>query len=296
MRQQRFDLAPQRLVAAAGVLGRRLARLPRAQARRGRAARPRPPVAIHPPARRVGQIYRPQSCPIAIGLPADAADADVTALLPPGTAGDEAAYRRVTDLRYPELRRQAAQYIRASGDRAIPSSPRRSSTRRSCGSPARARWIGRTAATFGGRGKEMRRILVDAARAAHSAKRGEGAEHLPLPPDLQAPGPVPLDVIALDRALDALAALDARKSQVVELRFFGGLTVDETAQVLGGCARYRRTRLAHGAHVAAAGAGYGWRAELRKRLALVPRTLLRLPAWNLRHHVFEPVLTTTTRG
>src|SRR5262249_59915340 len=69
-------------------------------------------------------------------------------------------------------------------------------------------------------------------RAGTSTRGGAGAEHLPLPSDLQSPGPLPLDVVALDRALEALDALDARKAQVVELRFFGGLTVEETAQVL----------------------------------------------------------------
>ena len=162
----------------------------------------------------------------------DSADADVTALLRAWHAGDEAAYRRVTDILYAELRRQAAQHMRRrqSGDTLQPTALVHEAFMRLAGAGA-VDWQDRRH-FLAVAAKTMRRILVDAARAAHSAKRGEGAEHLPLPPDLQAPGPVPLDVIALDRALDALAALDARKSQVVELRFFGGLTVDETAQVL----------------------------------------------------------------
>src|SRR5262249_5719588 len=75
--------------------------------------------------------------------------------------------------------------------------------------------------------------LVDAARAKASQKRGGGARRVTfvegLLPDS---GPAP-DLIALDDALTALAARDGRKSQVVEMRFFGGLTVDETAEALG---------------------------------------------------------------
>jgi RNA polymerase sigma factor (TIGR02999 family) len=79
----------------------------------------------------------------------------------------------------------------------------------------------------------MRRVLVDAARARESLKRGGKAVHVSLD---DAPGlsrTPDVDVIALDHALEALADLDARKSQVVELRYFGGLSVDETAEALG---------------------------------------------------------------
>lgn len=78
----------------------------------------------------------------------------------------------------------------------------------------------------------MRRILVDHARSRGYQKRGGGADHVPLD-DLQLGGPAPaLDVVELDRALHAFAAVDPRRSQVVELRFFGGLTLEETADVL----------------------------------------------------------------
>ncbi len=78
----------------------------------------------------------------------------------------------------------------------------------------------------------MRRVLVDAARARNSAKRGGGLQIVELAPDqLAAPEPS-VDVIALGEALDALAAIEPRASQVVELRFFGGLTVEETAEAL----------------------------------------------------------------
>ena len=79
--------------------------------------------------------------------------------------------------------------------------------------------------------RAMRRVLVDLARARWTSKRGGGAVHLPLDTSLAATEPG-VDLLALDEALDALAQVDARKSQVVELRFFGGLTNEETAAVL----------------------------------------------------------------
>ena len=78
----------------------------------------------------------------------------------------------------------------------------------------------------------MRRILVDYARSQHYQKRGGSLQRVTLDGDaLLSPAPA-ADVVALDDALNQLAALDLRKSRVVELRFFGGLTVDETAEVL----------------------------------------------------------------
>ena len=78
----------------------------------------------------------------------------------------------------------------------------------------------------------MRRILVDHARGLAAARRGGGAAKVPLV-DAEAPaGAPPVELLALDEALDALEAVDPRKAQVVELRFFGGLTAAETAEVL----------------------------------------------------------------
>src|SRR6186997_271933 len=79
----------------------------------------------------------------------------------------------------------------------------------------------------------MRRVLVDYARRRGFHKRGGGAQHVTLHEALvTAPEDPALDVVALDRALEALAKSDVRKSRVVELRFFGGLSVEETAEVL----------------------------------------------------------------
>jgi RNA polymerase sigma-70 factor (ECF subfamily) len=78
----------------------------------------------------------------------------------------------------------------------------------------------------------MRRVLVDHARAKRSQKRGAGAPMIALD-DLPIVGAEPnLDILALDAALDALGQQDTRKSQVVEMRYFAGLTIEETAAAL----------------------------------------------------------------
>ena len=78
----------------------------------------------------------------------------------------------------------------------------------------------------------MRRILIDFARSRKSQKRGGAAEHLPLDDEILVSTSPRVDLLALDDALKALAATDERKARVVELRFFGGLDVQETAEVL----------------------------------------------------------------
>ncbi len=79
----------------------------------------------------------------------------------------------------------------------------------------------------------MRRILVDHARSLRSAKRGHGSPKIPVDESLDAAGERAADVVALDDALEDLAKLDARRSKIIELRYFGGLTIEETAEVLG---------------------------------------------------------------
>lgn len=79
----------------------------------------------------------------------------------------------------------------------------------------------------------MRRILVDHARAHTAAKRGGHAEHFPLDGVEISPEARAAELVALDAALENLARIDQRKSRIVELRFFGGLTVEETADAMG---------------------------------------------------------------
>ena len=78
----------------------------------------------------------------------------------------------------------------------------------------------------------MRRILVDAARSRRSGKRRGGVRHFQLNESIDAAPPRDAELIALDDALDSLANFDPRKASVVEMRFFGGLSVEETAAVL----------------------------------------------------------------
>ncbi len=78
----------------------------------------------------------------------------------------------------------------------------------------------------------MRHILVDFARSRNSQKRGGGHGHLPLNEALNSCGESPREILAVDEALKNLSAFDARKARVVELRFFGGLGAEETAEIL----------------------------------------------------------------
>jgi RNA polymerase sigma factor (TIGR02999 family) len=79
----------------------------------------------------------------------------------------------------------------------------------------------------------IRRILIDHARGRQSAKRGEGAVKLSLDDALATPGRRDLDLVALDDALQDLARLDPQQSRLVELRFFAGLSIEESGEVLG---------------------------------------------------------------
>jgi RNA polymerase sigma-70 factor (ECF subfamily) len=86
---------------------------------------------------------------------------------------------------------------------------------------------------FAATARMMRRVLVDAARERRAAKRGHGVERIPIENvEVAAPGQ-DVDILALEDALAALAQVDPRPSQVVELRFFGGFSIDETAEALG---------------------------------------------------------------
>jgi RNA polymerase sigma factor (TIGR02999 family) len=79
----------------------------------------------------------------------------------------------------------------------------------------------------------MRRVLVDCARARGYQKRGAGAQKVTLDEGRVGSAQPAADILALDEALDALAAIDRRKGQVVEMRYFGGLSIEETAEALG---------------------------------------------------------------
>ncbi len=161
---------------------------------------------------------------------------DVTKLLLDWRNGNEQALEKLTPLLYDELRRLAARYLRRE---------REGHTLQTTAlvNEAYLQLIGQQARDWQNRAHFlaiashlMRNILVDHARAHAAAKRGGGEQALPLDeairvgkvPDKTAP-----DVLALDDALKDLAKHDQRKSRIIELRYFGGLSMEEIAEVTG---------------------------------------------------------------
>jgi RNA polymerase sigma factor (TIGR02999 family) len=155
-----------------------------------------------------------------------------TELLLAWGGGDAVARERMLPLVYDELRRLAASYLRRErpGHTLQPTALVHEAyvrliDQRQVDWSNRAQFIGLAAVM-------MRRILVNHARDRVAGKRGGGAEHVPLTLAGERIGTTDLDVLDLHEALERLTALDARKGQIVELKFFGGLTTDEIAQTL----------------------------------------------------------------
>ena len=155
----------------------------------------------------------------------------VTRLLLAWRAGDETALARLTPLVHQELQRIARRCMR--GERArdglettalVNEAYLRLVDTQHVNWQNRAHFLAMSA-------RLMRRILVDLARARQSQKRGGGAMQVSLTNALSVPGKAE-DLVALDQALSELATFDERRSRVVEMRFFGGLSVEETAAVL----------------------------------------------------------------
>jgi RNA polymerase sigma factor (TIGR02999 family) len=158
---------------------------------------------------------------------------DVTALLRKWTEGDKSAINQLTPLIYGELRRLAHRHLRRErGDHTLQSTALVHEAWLRLVDQKQAKWQDR-AHFFAVSGQMMRRILVDHARAQQRDKRGGGAQVLALDEGIDLPQKRSLELIALDDALHDLARLDARQSQVIELRFFAGLSIDETAEALG---------------------------------------------------------------
>jgi RNA polymerase sigma factor (TIGR02999 family) len=163
---------------------------------------------------------------------ADTGTGEVTALLRAWHAGDEDAYRQVSSILYSELRRQAARRMRGGpAGNTLQTTALVHETFMRLADARQVDWHDRKH-FLAVAARTMRRVLVDLSREHGAAKRGARAEHVPLDSGVAVGGPPPVDLIALDQALDSLAAFDARKVQVVELKFFAGLTVEETAEVL----------------------------------------------------------------
>ena len=157
----------------------------------------------------------------------------VTPLLVAWTNGNRAALEALIPAVYPELRRIAGRYLRRerAGHTLQPTALVHEAYVKLIDQD-RAQWHNR-AQFFGVAAQLMRRILVDHAREHKAAKRGGGARPVTLV-DAMAASPVRgVDVLALDEALARLTALYPEQGRLVELRYFGGLTIEETSEVLG---------------------------------------------------------------
>lgn len=157
----------------------------------------------------------------------------ITQLLSEAQDGSREALDRLLPLLYDELRDLAARHLRRErpGHTLQPTALVHEAWLRLIADP-QASWQNR-AHFFGVAAQVMRRILVEHARGRAAEKRGGEVQKLSLDENLEAAQERAVDLIALDDALTALARLDAQKSRIVELRFFGGLSVAETAEVLG---------------------------------------------------------------
>lgn len=157
----------------------------------------------------------------------------MTRLLIRLTEGDRAVLDDLLPLVYGELRRVAAGYLRRenSGHTLQPTALVNEAYIRLV-DQTQVHWQNR-AHFLGVAAQMMRRILVDHARGRQAEKRGGEYQKLSLDENIDVSGDRSAELVALDEALDRLAELDPQKSRIVELRFFGGLSVEETAEVIG---------------------------------------------------------------
>ncbi len=169
-------------------------------------------------------MYNPAVTPVG--------SAEVTRLLRAWGGGDQAALEQLTSLIYGELRRLARRQMQRE-------TPGHTLQTTALVHEAYLRLVDVTNITWQDRthffavsAQMMRRILVDAARARVSGRRGGRSPRVNLDESIDAAPVRGRELIALDDSLNALAQMDPRKARVVELRFFGGLSVEETAEVL----------------------------------------------------------------
>ncbi len=165
-------------------------------------------------------------------MPAPSVD-DVTGLLQAWSAGEERALQKLIPLLYEQLHRAAHRYM--AGERTghtLQTTALVNEVYLQLIDVRRINWQNRMQ-FLAVCAQMMRRILTDFARCRRSQKRGGGAPPIPFDEAVCVATERSSDLLALDDALMALASIDQRKSHVVELRFFGGLSVNETAEVLG---------------------------------------------------------------
>lgn len=157
----------------------------------------------------------------------------VTQLLVDWGNGDNRALEKLTPLVYQELKRLAARYLRRErSDHTLQSTALVHEAWLRLIDQRQVHWQNR-AQFFGVAAEMIRRILIDHARGRQAAKRGDGAIKLTLDEALFTPDRRDLDLVALDDALKDLARLDPQQSRLVELRYFAGLSIEESAEVLG---------------------------------------------------------------
>ncbi len=147
--------------------------------------------------------------------------------------GDRDALDALLPLVYEELRRQAARYLRRERvNHTLQTTALINETYLKLIDQRSVNWQNR-AHFFGIAAQAMRRILVDYARQRHREKRGGAEENLPFEEaTLAVSGERSVDLVVLDEALTRLAALDERQAQIVELKYFSGLSIEETAEAL----------------------------------------------------------------
>jgi RNA polymerase sigma factor (TIGR02999 family) len=157
---------------------------------------------------------------------------NITQLLTAWSNGDQAALEALTPLVHQELHRLAGAYM--AGERPghlLQATALVNEAYLRLVDWKDVRWQNR-AHFFGVAAQIMRRVLVDVARTRDRAKRGRGQIHVSLSEAVGVPAGPGIDLVALDDALNTLEALNQRQSRVVELRFFGGLSLEEAAHVL----------------------------------------------------------------
>ncbi len=164
--------------------------------------------------------------------PMTASSHEVTQLLVAWGNGDEAARDRLMPLVYDELHRLAHQHMRRERpDHTLQTSALVNEAYLRLVDQSQIHWESR-AHFFGIAARLMRQILVDEARRRNLAKRGGGAIQVAPDEARTVSQDQSADVMALDDALESLEKIDSRQSRIVELRFFGGLSIEETAEVL----------------------------------------------------------------
>jgi|SRR5688572_5167472 len=166
-------------------------------------------------------------------MPAPTSQDEITRLLVRATDGERDAFDELLPVVYDELRLMAERYLRRERpDHTLQTTALVHEVYIKLVDQRRAKWQNR-AHFFAVAAQAMRRILVNHAKSVNRIKRGGSRSRIPLDDGVAIAPEQDIDLVALDEAMERLAAMDPRKSRLVELRFFGGMTNEETAEVLG---------------------------------------------------------------